>query len=146
MVLKHIIFGHNLSETYKKYGFGCIINYISSETLKKCSFGCIILAWLKRNYFFCNVNFHICEILPKMNKQSDSISHNETKETKNQVFCPIFHLLVCLFGLTGRWYPEIPDFGWLFRVVCVSGDCVIALGHSTYIGGLHIHKRITARN
>ena len=81
-----------------------------------------------------------------MNKQSDSISHNETEETKNQVFCPIFHLLVCLFGLTGRWYPEFPDFGWLFRVVCVSGDCVIALGHSTYIGGLHIHKRITARN
>ena len=87
----------------------------------------------------------LCEILPKINKWPNSISHNETEETKNQVCCPIFLLLVGLFGLIGWWSPEIPDIGWLFRFICVSGDHVIAPGHSTHTGGIYIHKRITTK-
>ena len=86
------------------------------------------------------------EILPKINKWPNSISHNETEETKNQVCCNIPSLLVCLSGLSGGWSPEIPNIGWLFRVIHISGNHIIALGHSTYIGGLYIHKRITAGN
>ena len=37
------------------------------------------------------------------------LSNDETEETKNQVFGNIPTLLVCLFGLSDRWSPEIPD-------------------------------------
>ena len=68
-------------------------------------------------------------------------STTETEETENQVCCHILPLLVCLFSLSGRWSPEIPDIGRLSRVLCISGDYAIAIGHSAHISSIQINKR-----
>lgn len=36
---------------------------------------------------------------------------NDNDETKNQVFCNILSMLVCLVSSVGGWSAEIPDTG-----------------------------------
>ena len=69
------------------------------------------------------------------------LSNDETEETENQVFGNIPSLLVCLSGLSDRWSPEIPDIGWLFRLLCIGGDGVVAIGYPSYVSNLQVYKR-----
>ena len=69
------------------------------------------------------------------------ITYDETEETKNQVFGNILSLLVCLSGLAGWWHSEIPDFGWLFRLVCFGRSYIVAIGYPSYVSNLQVYKR-----
>ena len=51
----------------------------------------------------------ITELSLNLHQELALFIKNETKETKNQVFCYFLSLLVCRFSLTGRWSTEIPD-------------------------------------
>lgn len=53
-------------------------------------------------------------------------------------------MLVCCFSHTGRWYSEIPDIGWLFRILRISGDFAIATGHYTHNSSIQINKGINS--
>ena len=69
------------------------------------------------------------------------ILQNETEETKNQVHRHFSYLLVCPFSAAGRWNPEIPDIGRLFRVVRICRNCIMAVGNCPNHSGLRIHQR-----
>ena len=69
------------------------------------------------------------------------LSNNETEETENQVFGNIPSLLVCLSGLSCGWSPEIPDIGWLFRLVCFGRSYIVAIGYPSYVSNLQVYKR-----
>ncbi len=86
------------------------------------------------------MEFGICSLtIVKFKRRSN-------EETKNQVFGNILSLLVCPFGLAGGWSLEVPDIGGLFRVVCIGGGCIAAIGHPTNDGRLRIYKRKMIRD
>ena len=69
------------------------------------------------------------------------ISNDETEETKNQVFGNILSLLVWHSGLAGWWHSDIPDFGWLFRLIFIGRSYIVAIGYPSYVSNLQVYKR-----
>ena len=65
----------------------------------------------------------------------------EIKEKKNQVCGNILYLLVCFLSNSSGWSAEVPDVGWLFRVIRISGAFSVTVGYYSDSGGLHINKR-----